>query len=152
MANEPQAWSPLKELDRFRRDFDDLLDRFLGGRAAPTLSRASEHPALESFIDNGKLVVRADLPGIDPKDLEITVAGDTLTIRAKRQEQHEERARNYLHREVVYGNVERSLRLPEGVNPDEVKASYRDGVLELTAPVPKAAGARKVPIEIERSK
>lgn len=148
MANPPQAWSPLKDLDRFRRDFDDLLDRFLGGRAG---SRANEHPALESFIDNGKLVIRVDLPGVDPNDVEITVAADALTIRARREQQHEEKSRDYLHREVAYGSVERSLRLPGGVNPDELKASYCNGVLELTAPVPKTVGARKVvPIEIER--
>lgn len=150
MANQPQVWSPLKELDRFRRDFDDLFDRFLGGRTGPLLTRAGDYPALESFIDNGKLVVRADLPGVDPKDVEITVAGGTLTIRATREQQREDKTRNYIHREVSYGSIERSLQLPEGVNPDEIKASYRNGVLELTAPVPKEVSARKVPIEIER--
>jgi HSP20 family protein len=149
MANEPQVWSPLKELDRFRRDFDDLFDRFLGGRMGSMLSRGGEFPALESFIDNGKLMIRVDLPGIDPKDVEITVLGDTLTIRGKREQQREERGRNYLHREVTYGSFERSLRLPEGVKADEVKASYRNGVLELTVAVPQEAAARKVPIEIE---
>ncbi|HZO81250.1 MAG TPA: Hsp20/alpha crystallin family protein [Candidatus Binataceae bacterium] len=150
MANQPQVWSPLKELDRFRRDFDDLFDRFLGGRAGPLFARAGDYPPLESFIDNGELVIRADLPGVDPKDVEITVAGDTLTIRATREQQREEKTRNYIHREVSYGSIERSLQLPEGVNPDEIKASYRNGVLELTAPVPREVSARKVPIEIER--
>jgi HSP20 family protein len=145
MANEPQAWSPFRELDRFRRDFDDLFDRFLGGR----LSRQSpgHGPALESYVESGKLVVRADLPGIDPKDVEITATGDQLTIRGKREQQSEEKGRDFIHREVVYGSFERVMKLPGGVNPDAIKASYNNGVLELSVPLPEQSRTRKVPIQ-----
>jgi HSP20 family protein len=145
MANEPQAWSPFRELDRFRRDFDDLFDRFLGGR----LSRQSSggEPALESYVANGKLIVRADLPGIDPKDVEITATGDQLTIRGKREQQSEEKGRDFIHREVAYGSFERIVKLPSGVNPDEIKASYNNGVLELTVPLPEQSQTRKVPVQ-----
>ncbi len=149
MANEPRVWSPLRELTHFRRDFDDLFDRLLGGRLGPAFSKSTELPALESFIDNDKLVVRADLPGIDPKDVEVTVTGDTLTLRGKREQRLEESSANFIHSEVSYGSFERSLKLPGGVNADDVKASYRNGVLELTMPVPKDAAARKVTIQIE---
>ena len=145
MANEPQAWSPFRELDRFRRDFDDLFDRFLGDR----LSRQSpgNGPALESYVANGKLIVRADLPGIAPKDVEITATGDQLTIRGKREQQREEKGRDFIHREVTYGSFERVVKLPGGVNPDEIKASYNNGVLELTVPLPEQSRTRKVPIQ-----
>ncbi len=146
MANEPQAWSPLRELDRFRRDFDDLFDRLLGGR----LSRQApgNGPALESYVDNGKLVVRADLPGIDPKDVEITATGNQLTIRGKREQHREEKVRDFIHREVAYGSFERTVKLPGGVNPDEIKASYNNGVLELTVPLPEQSRTRKVPVQL----
>src|ERR1700751_2643348 len=98
MANDPQAWSPLRELDRVRRDFDDLFDRFLGGRLKRPLSGGGA-PPLESFVDNGRFVMRADLPGVDPKDVEITATGDQLTIRGKREQRHEEKGRDFLHRE-----------------------------------------------------
>lgn len=150
MANEPGLWSPLNELDRFRRDFDDLFDRFLGNRMGTLVSKGTEAPVLESFIDNGKLVIRADLPGIDPKDVEITVTGDMLTLRGKRERRSEEKGRRYLYREVTYGSFERSMRLPAGVKADQVKAAYQNGVLELNVPVPTEAAPRKVPIEIER--
>jgi HSP20 family protein len=143
MANEPQAWSPFRELDRFRRDFDDLFDRFLGGRAG----RQGNGPALESYVDNGRLMVRADLPGIDPKDVEITVTGDQLTIRGKREQRNEARGRDFLHREVSYGSFERVVKLPGGVNADDVKAAFSNGVLELTVPLPEQARSRKVPIQ-----
>ena len=145
MANEPQAWSPLRELDRFRRDFDDLFDRFLGGRL-PRQSSGSR-TALESYVADNKLNVRADLPGIDPKDVEITVTGDQLIIRGKREQQHEEKGRDFIHREVAYGSFERVVKLPGGVNPDDIKASYKNGVLELTVPLPEQSRTRKVPIQ-----
>lgn len=145
MANEPQSWSPFRELDRFRRDFDDLFDRFLGGR----LSRQSpgSGPALESYVDNGKLIVRADLPGIDPKEVEITASGDQLTIRGRRERRHEEKGRDFIHREVAYGSFERVVKLPSGVNPEQIKASYNNGVLELTIPLPEQSQTRRVPIQ-----
>ncbi|MBV8054194.1 MAG: Hsp20/alpha crystallin family protein [Deltaproteobacteria bacterium] len=146
MANEAQAWSPFRELDRFRRDFDDLFDRFLGGRLSQQ-QPASNRPVLESYVANGKLTVRADLPGIDPKDVEITVAGDQLTIRGKREQQYEEKGQDFIHREVVYGSFERVVKLPGGVNPEEIKASYNNGVLELTVPLPEQSRTRKVPIQ-----
>ena len=147
MANEVQPWSPFRELDRFRRDFDDLFDRFLGGR----LSRESRAiaPSVESYVEGGKLVVRADLPGIDPKDVEITVAGDQLTIRGKRERREEQKRGEFIHREVSYGSFERTIKLPEGTKPDDIKASYNNGVLELTAPLPEQARTRKVPIQVE---
>jgi HSP20 family protein len=132
-------------LDRFRRDFDDLFDRFLGGR----LSRPSAGggPVLESFVENGRFVVRADLPGVDPKDVEITATGDQLIIRGRREQHHEEKGRDFIHREVSYGTFERMIKLPGGVNPDNIKASYSNGVLELSVPLPEQSRTRKVPIQ-----
>jgi len=145
MANEPQAWSPFRELDRFRRDFDDLFDRFLGGRL--TRQEAGNAPVLESYVDSGKFIVRVDLPGIDPKNVEITATRDQLTIRGKREHQQEELGRDFIHREVAYGSFERVVQLPAGINPDEIKASYNNGVLELSVPLPEQSRTRKVPIQ-----
>jgi len=148
MASDPKGWSPFRELDRFKRDFDELFDRFLGGRVRPA-DQAAVVPAVESCADEGRFVVRADLPGIDPKDVEITATGDQLTIRGRRTRNEEEKGRNFTHREVSYGSFERTLKLPEGVKPEELKASYRNGVLELTAPISGDSKTRKVPIEVE---
>jgi len=147
MSSDPRALYQSRELDRFRRDFEDLCDRFLGagGTGEP---RNKSGPVLESFIEGGKLIVRADLPGIDPKEVEVTLNGDHLTIRGRRERSREETGRDYTHREIYYGSFERAIQLPEGVKADDIKASYQQGVLELTIPVPEHAIARKVPIEI----
>ncbi|MGH7987220.1 MAG: Hsp20/alpha crystallin family protein [Candidatus Binataceae bacterium] len=146
MANEVQMWSPFRELDRVRRDFDDLIDRFFGNR--PGTGQFGSL-ALESFVDNGKLVIRADLPGIDPKDVNITVTGDQLTIQAKRERRQEKNDRDFIHRELSYGSFMRVVKLPAGIKPNDVTAAYHDGVLELTAPLPEEAKARSVPIQVE---
>lgn len=149
MANDVQMWSPFRELDRFRRDFDDLFDRFLGGRM--TREPRAAAPSIESYVEDGKLIVRADLPGIDPKDVEITAAGDQLLIRGKRERRDEQKRGEFIHREVSYGSFERTIKLPEGVKPDDIKAAYNNGVLELTVPLPEQAKTRKVPIQVEGS-
>ena len=147
MAGELRVWAPFREVDRFRRDLDDLFDRFLGGNARS--QTPAFVPALECFVDGNDLVIRADLPGIDPKEVEVTVSGKQLTIRGRRKSQHEEKGHNYLHREVSYGSFERTLTLPAGVRAEDVKASYDSGVLELRATMSKEPGRRKVPIQIE---
>ncbi|MGO9061131.1 MAG: Hsp20/alpha crystallin family protein [Candidatus Binataceae bacterium] len=151
MAKELQQWSPFRELERFRRDFDDLFDRFFGGSVSAPWSPANA-PKIESYIEDDKMVVRADLPGIDPKDVEVSVTGETLTLRATRQAREENKGRDFRHREVSYGSFERTLTLPKGVKTEDIRAAYQNGVLELTIPVPKEAATRKVPIEVETGK
>jgi HSP20 family protein len=151
MANPIQTWNPFREMEHFRRDFDDLFDRFLG-RGKRGKEAGVTEPAIESYIEGDKLVVRADLPGIDPKNVEITVTGDLLTIKGSRDDKREEKERNFVFKEVSYGSFERSITLPAGIKADDIKASYKDGVLELTAPAPREMAARKVPIEVGEQK
>jgi HSP20 family protein len=151
MANPIQSWNPFRDMEHFRLDFDDLFDRVLGHRKRGEKEVQRER-AIESYVEGDKLVVRADLPGIDPKNVEITVSGDLLTIKGSREEKREEKQRNFVFKEVSYGSFERSITLPPGVKTEDIKASYKDGVLELTASVPKELAARKVPVEVEAQK
>jgi HSP20 family protein len=144
-----QPWRPFRELERVRDEFDRLMDRFgedwLGG-----FELAHIHPHVESFIEEGKLTIRAELPGVEPKDIEIGVTGQMLTIKAKREEKFEEKKRHFIRRELRYGSFERSMELPPGVKAENVKASYHDGVLELTAPVPKELEQKEIKVQVER--
>jgi HSP20 family protein len=152
MANPNQTWNPFREMEHFRRDFDDLFDRFFGRGKRGGKEAAMHEPAVESYIEGDKMVVRADLPGIDPRNVEITVTGDLLTIKGSREDRREEKERNFAVKEVSYGSFARSLTLPQGVKAEDIKASYKDGVLELTAPVPGTMAARKVPIQVDEKK
>jgi HSP20 family protein len=99
----------------------------------------------EEYVDDGRIVVRAELPGLDPeKDIEITVAHGTLTINAERREAH----RECTYSEFFYGKLGRTLTLPPGIGEDDVTATYRDGILEVRVTPPELvpAGA-KVPVQ-----
>jgi HSP20 family protein len=104
---------------------------------------------VEEFEQDGNLVVRAEMPGIDPdKDVEVSVADGMLTIRAERSQEEETSKRHFHRKEMRYGGFTRTLALPEGVKESDISASYRDGILEIVAPLPPApkSEAKRVPI------
>jgi len=96
--------------------------------------------AVEEFTEDGTLVVRAELPGVDPdKDVEITVGDGVLNITAERTEKTEEAGRHFHRREPRYGSFARSISVPEGVDDSKVVATYKDGILEVRVPLPTEA-------------
>jgi HSP20 family protein len=105
-------------------DWFDSLPSLMGWRPMASLQAIR----VEDFVEGDDYVVRAELPGIDPdKDVEITVQGGVLTIRAERKEEKSEKSRS----EFRYGSFVRSVRLPEGAQEDTVKAAYKDGILTV---------------------
>lgn len=105
--------------------------------------------AVEEYRENGTLVVKAEMPGIDPaKDVEVTVTDGMLHIGAERHEQETTDKRDFYRRELRYGSFSRDLMLPEGVTEADVKASYKDGILEVRVPVGQAAAEKPAPTKI----
>jgi HSP20 family protein len=147
MANKAnvQVWSPSFEADRFGREFGQMMDRFFGDREG--LFGGFWAPSMEAYVDRDKMVARFDLPGIDPSKVEVTVDGDTLIVRGSREDIQTDEERNYVTRETRYGAFERMLTLPRTVKKEDVRAEYRNGVLQLTMPLAPEHRARRVPIE-----
>ena len=106
-------------------------------------------PAVESFIEKEgkKFHCQVMLPGVDPKDVNLQVQGNTLTISGQRSTSRETKEADYLHREITYGSFQRSILLPEGVDKDKLNAEYRNGILDIAAPIAAAALPRKVEIK-----
>jgi HSP20 family protein len=140
-------WRPFRELERMARrwespsprlfeDFEDNYDELFT-------------PAVESYVKDGNLVVRADVPGLELKDLEVTILGNVLSVKGERKSEQEVKKEDYLHREVSYGAFERRMSLPEGAATDKIKASFKNGVIEITVPLAKETVAKKVPIKAE---
>lgn len=122
--------------------FRDMLRSFFAGDSL--LDRASEQMShlmrVEEYVEDDTCVIRAELPGIDPeKDVEINVADGVMTLRAERKERSEEKRPDGFRSEFHYGSMARAIRLPEGATEADVKASYKDGILEVRVPAPKAA-------------
>ena len=146
-----EKWNPSRELARLRHEFDDLFERFgfeRGGLFKEWQS-TSLRPAIESYVDGDKFTVRVELPGVDPKDVDVKVASGILTVKGSREENLETKKRDFFQREFRYGSFERAITLPEGMKAEDLKANYHDGVLELTAPMPKEALPKEVKVQIQ---
>ena len=139
------TWRPFPELRTCRRDVDDIFDHFFGRPdSGISTSTSAFVPAAEWFARDDEIVVRLDLPGIDAKEVELTVEGQRLTVTGERKSVTEDET----HSEVRYGSFSRSVRLPRNVDPESVNATYKDGVLEITMKAPAGTVARKVPITV----
>lgn len=146
------------------RDFDGLFGRsfadvYPGGKVrllttgAPARRRTVPavshwHPAVESFVKDDTLFVRAEIPGVDPADVNVTVTGNLLTITGEKKSSREIDEKNVHLREVAQGVFERSFRLPKGIRPDSMKAEFKNGVLEVTVPMPESVSPKTIEIEV----
>lgn len=107
---------------------------------------------VEEFHDDGDLVVRAELPGIDPdKDVEITTEGGVATIRAHREQKSETKNKEGYRSEFRYGEFSREITLPQGTKSEDVKATYSDGILEVRVPCPTEESPSPVKVPIARA-
>ncbi len=116
--------------------FGTDLDRDLW-RGTTALEQAVWSPQVETFQRGDKLVVRTDLPGLTKEDVDIEVNDGMLTISGERSEEQKEDVDNFYRTERSYGAFSRTIPLPEGVNEDQIDATFKDGVLEVTLPAPK---------------
>jgi HSP20 family protein len=140
-----------QDLFDFRRNLDQVFNRFLTWPSAQEQRTLANEfsPAVESFIDkdNKKFHCQVLLPGVDPKDVNIQVHGNTLTISGERTSSRETKEADFLQREITYGSFMRSLVLPEGVEKDKISAEYRNGSLEISAPIASASLPKKIEIK-----
>ncbi len=136
---EVTRWNPF--LLNGQRDFAAMFDRHLGRREWS----GGRMPPMDAFARDNHYVIRVDMPGVDPKDLDIQVEGRILSIKGERK--GEEKG-HYL-RETFRGRFQRAVRLPEGLATDRLEARYRNGVIEISVPLPTQAAGRKVPVRIE---
>jgi HSP20 family protein len=142
MRREPHE----EAVDVFGR-FGRLFDEWVRMMPFSRWREAGDFIRVEEFREDGTLVMRADLPGIDPdKDVEVTVSDGMLRIEVERRAEEKREEKGYLRHEVRYGALSRSLPLPAGVTESDITATYRDGVLEVRVPVPKRETAAKIAI------
>jgi HSP20 family protein len=147
-----RPWAPFREMEEFRHTVDEMLEHLRGKIGYPVGGgSAARKPPIESFVEEGKLTVRVELPGIDLKDITVNVVGDMLTIRTLRQEEHETTKRDFLHREFRYGAIERSMTLPQGVKAEDIKASFSNGLLQLTISMPEGTAPKEVRVHVEHA-
>ena len=148
--------TPMTSADVFRQ-FDRMFDDWMRAFPArtwdqPALRAPEEVIKVDEYRENGDLVIKAEMPGIDPeKDLELTVDDGILVLRAERKVTEDTEDKGYRRHELRYGSFARRLPLPDGVDPAAVTASYKDGMLTVRVPMPEPEkGPEPTTIAIEK--
>ena len=136
-------WDPFDEVLSMQRDLDRLFRRFGAGGGGDLVSSVAWMPRIDVKTEGDDMVVYAELPGLAPDDIDVSVTDGMLTIKGERKSESEEESGGWLIRERSYGTFERSLALPDGIDIDSIRADYSDGVMELR--IPKAAEALGAP-------
>jgi len=142
-------WRPFREMEEMERRFEDIFGRpFLPAmwRRIPVVEMGWA-PAIEVFEKEDKFVVKAELPGMKEEDIDVSVVGDTLTIKGERKAETEVKEEDYYCCERSYGSFSRSIALPSSVDAKKIDASYEDGVLEVSLPKAPEVKAKKVAVK-----
>lgn len=141
-------WDPFHGLAEIQQEMNRLFDSLVG---RPMTAPATERiwaPVADMYETKDDIVVCFELPGVREKEVSVTIAGDVLTVKGERRWEREAKDES-LHRvERAYGRFERSVQLPAPVQVDRVKATYRDGVLEVRLPKAEALKAREIKIDV----
>jgi HSP20 family protein len=128
----PDQGSPLVTL---RNEMDRLFESYvrepLGGMEWPLMGQGKWAPAIDVVENDQEVTVRAEMPGIDPKNLDVSVSGNNLVISGEKKESTEQSGKDFYRSEIRFGSFHRSIPLPEGVDRENVEAQYANGVLTL---------------------
>lgn len=152
MQRELSRWSPFQELRSMQQEMDELFKKTFGKFGFGTSGRAEKwEPTADCYSEERGWVVRVDLPGVDPKDVHLSVMEDQLFIKGERKQPEGYKEEETLFQECSYGPFEKTIQLPHAVSEGEIKATYEEGVLYIRLPA-VATKARKIEIQTEEPK
>ena len=141
-------WNPWREMDtfsdRFNHFFDDTSLPALWVRDGSKLHNWA--PSVDVYDDDKMFVIKAEIPGVDKKDIHIDVKDSILTLSGERSHENEVKEENFHRKERAFGKFQRSFTLPEGTDPDRIVADYKDGVLNIEIPKPEEKKPKKISV------
>jgi HSP20 family protein len=142
-------WDPFRELTALQTEVNRLFSRVGGGDVA---ERQSWTPSIDVIETNDNIKLKAELAGMDPKDINIEVQDNVLTVSGERRFQEEVKEDKYYRIERRYGSFSRSIALPQTVNEEGIEAKYENGVLEVVVPKAEIAKPKKISVAIGEQK
>ena len=135
-------------LTQMRREMDRLFDRFFESWPLRGLAETGRWmPSVDVSETEKELIVRAELPGMDPKEIDISMSGNVLTIKGERKHEREEKKENFHMVERSSGSFSRSIQLPTEVKAEKIQATYKDGILSISMPKTKAEAVKKIEVK-----
>jgi HSP20 family protein len=143
-------WRPFGgELDSFRREMDRLWERFIGERPFARKNGEQWLPSVDVSETKDSIVVKAELPGTDSKDIDVSISGNVLTIKGEKKEEQEEKDEHRHYVERYHGSFQRSFQLPAEVKTDKIDATFDKGVLKITLPKTEQAKKKEIQIKVK---
>ena len=142
-------WDPVGELDRIRREIDDMFDPASRRFFSDGLFDREFSPALDVVENKDAFLVSVDLPGIDKKDLELSVADNVLTIKGEKRDSREQKEGKVFRKESWEGSFQRTLSLPHGVDAEKIDAKMHDGVLAISLPKREEAKPKQIAVSVK---
>jgi HSP20 family protein len=141
-------WNPWREMDTF----SDRASRIFGSSFFPTEWLSEESglrdwtPAVDVFENEENIIIKAELPGVEKKDIHVDVKDGVLSITGERTYENEVKEEKYHRKERAFGRFHRSFALPEGLDPEKIDADYKDGVLKVEIPKPEEKKPKKIAV------
>jgi HSP20 family protein len=150
MQLTPWVWrrpSGRRDITRYNREMENFWNRFFGEFHPSAGIEGEWLPSMDISETDGEISVRAELPGLEAKDIDLDISGDILSIRGEKKGKEETKEENYYTRESYYGSFQRSIRLPAEVQGDKVDASFKNGVLDIRLPKSEKTQSKKIKIK-----
>lgn len=144
-------WDPFTDLEKIKMQMNQLFNTSFtreGDRNAGLLDGVWS-PAVDIYDSKESILVKADIPGLNKEDIDVTVHGDTLVIKGEKKNEKEVKEKDYVRTERFYGNFQRAIRLPSEVETNKVDATYKNGVLELVLPKSEKAKPKQIKLDIK---
>jgi HSP20 family protein len=144
-----RALNPWTSMTSLKQEMDRLFDRFFEPRADEFLALGEWAPSLDLSETKDALVVKAEIPGMDPKEVQLSLQEQLLTIKGEKKQEKEEKDERFHRVERTYGAFTRAIRLPVAVDAGKVAATFKNGVLTVTLPKTPAARGTMIPVKAE---
>jgi HSP20 family protein len=142
-------WKPFKELSSLRKEMDNLLKSFFSETSLPGPFARDWAPPVDVSETEDSILIKAEIPGLEAKDISVTLLGDRLTIKGEKRKEEERKDEHFHSSERFYGSFERSFRLPASVKADKVEAAFDKGILTVSLPKTEEAKSKEIKIKVK---
>ena len=138
-------WDPFSDLGPFREDFGRLLDRYTNW-----IGMQGWQPAMDLVENDNSFVLKVEVPGVDPEDLDVTVTDNTVVVQGSIDQEKENQREGYLRSERRYGQFARTIVLPAEIEPEKAQAAFKNGLLTITLPKTAPGRSHGVKVQVDR--
>jgi HSP20 family protein len=145
-------WQPARELENFRQQMNHLMDEWMMPNLelpSLTMGGLDKSPAIELSETESDIILKAQVPGLEAKDLEVEVSEDSISISGEHKQEERKEEKGFFRSEFHYGQFIRTIPLPVSIKPEEIKSEFKDGLLKLTMPKAEAAKRKVVKVNLQ---